>query len=49
MLAQNELGKDAIVMNIKSITPHGIHRLFKKPSVEVTAAVDDNLDKNRYA
>ncbi len=45
MLAQNELGKDAIVMNIKTITPHGIHRLFKKPSVEVTAAVDDNLDK----
>lgn len=42
MLAKEELGKDAIVMNIKTITPKGIYRLFRKGSVEITAAVDEN-------
>ncbi|WOO36549.1 flagellar biosynthesis protein FlhF [Anaerocolumna sp. AGMB13020] len=41
LLAKNELGKDAIVMNIKTISPKGVYRLFRKPSVEITAAVDD--------
>ena len=41
MLAKNELGKDAIVMNIKTISPRGIFRLFRKATVEVTAAVDE--------
>lgn len=45
MLAKEELGKDAIVLNIKTIKPRGIHRLFRKPNVEVTAAVDDNAKK----
>lgn len=39
--ARDDLGKDAIVMNIKKIKPKGIYRLFKKTVVEVTAAVDD--------
>lgn len=43
MLAKEELGKDAVVMNIKTISPKGIYRLFKKPLVEITAAVDENL------
>jgi len=43
MLANEELGKDAIVMNIKTISPKGIYKLFRKPIVEVTAAVDDNF------
>lgn len=43
MLANEELGKDAIVMNIKTISPKGIYKLFKKPLVEVTAAVDENV------
>lgn len=43
MLAREELGKDAIVMNIKTISPKGIYRLFRKPLVEVTAAIDDNI------
>lgn len=42
VLAKNELGKDAIVMNIKTIAPKGIYRLFKKSVVEVTAAIDEN-------
>lgn len=41
LLAREELGKDAIVMNIKSIKPKGFYRLLKKPLVELTAAVDD--------
>ena len=42
MKAMEELGKNAIVMNIKTIKPKGIFRFFKKTVVEVTAAVDDN-------
>ncbi|MDD5935724.1 MAG: flagellar biosynthesis protein FlhF [Clostridiales bacterium] len=41
MLAKEELGKDAIVMNIKTISPKGIFRLFRKSTVEVTAAIDE--------
>ncbi len=41
LLAKNELGKDAIVMNIKTVSPRGVYRLFRKPTVEITAAVDD--------
>lgn len=44
MLAREELGKDAIVMNIKTISPKGVYKLFRKPLVEVTAAVDDNVN-----
>lgn len=43
MLAKEELGKDAIVMNIKTLSPKGIYKLFKKRLVEVTAALDDNI------
>ena len=42
LLAKEELGKDAIVMNIKTIKPKGIYALFKKATVEVTAAIDDS-------
>jgi len=42
MMAMEDLGKDAIVMNIKTVKPKGIYKLFKKSSVEVTAAVDEN-------
>ncbi len=43
MLAKEELGKDAIVMNIKTISPKGIYKLFRKSVVEITAAVDENI------
>ena len=43
ILAKEELGKDAIVMNIKTISPKGIYKLFRKPLVEITAAVDENI------
>jgi len=41
MQAKNELGKDAIVVNIKTVKPRGIYRIFRKPTVEVTAAIDE--------
>ena len=40
-MAKNDLGSDAIVMNIKKIKPKGFFKLFVKPKVEVTAALDD--------
>lgn len=43
ILAKEDLGKDAIVMNVKPINPKGILKLFRKPIVEVTAAVDENI------
>ncbi|MBR6223449.1 MAG: flagellar biosynthesis protein FlhF [Lachnospiraceae bacterium] len=42
MLAKEDLGKDAIVMNMKTTKPKGLQKLFKKPVVEITAAVDEN-------
>ena len=41
LLAKEELGTDAIVMNIKKNLPKGVYKLFRKPSVEITAAVDE--------
>lgn len=49
-LAKQELGKDVIITHIKSIKPKGIYRLFKKPLVEITAAVDEEriYEKKNY-
>lgn len=49
-LAKQELGKDVIITHIKSIKPKGIYRLFKKPVVEITAAVDEEkiYEKKNY-
>lgn len=43
MKAMEDLGKDAIVMNIKTTNPKGILKWFRKPVVEVTAAIDENV------
>lgn len=42
---KEDLGSDAVVMNIKVIKPKGIMKLFRKPHVEVTAALDEEKDK----
>ena len=49
-LAKQELGKDVIITHIKSVKPKGIYRLFKKPMVEITAAVDEEriYEKKNY-
>ena len=43
MLAKEDLGKDAIVTNVKKIYPKGIFKFFRKASVEITAAIDNNI------
>lgn len=42
--AKEELGKDAIVTNIKTIKPKGIYKFFRPSQVEITAAVDDTVN-----
>lgn len=39
--AKEDLGADAVIMNVKQVKHKGIQRLFKKDYVEVTAAVDE--------
>lgn len=40
-MAKDELGKDAVVMNIKKVRPKGLAKLFVRSKVEVTAALDE--------
>ncbi len=40
-MAKNELGKDAIVLSIKKITPTGIFSIMKKPYIELVASYDE--------
>ncbi len=40
-LAKADLGESVSIMNTKETSPHGIFKLFRKPSFEVTAAVDE--------
>ena len=42
--AKEDLGANAIVMNVKKVRPHGIMRIFLRPKVEVTAALDENIN-----
>ena len=39
---KEELGKDALIVSVKNIRPRGIFRLFRKPYVEVTAALEEH-------
>lgn len=47
LLAREDLGPDAIVMNVKTIRPKGLFKLFKKNSVELTAAIDDTPEVSK--
>ena len=49
LLAKNELGKEAIVTNVKVIKPKGLARLFKKPIYEITAALDETPPKTELS
>lgn len=44
-LAREELGEDAVIMNVKQVSAKGLMRFFRKPSVELTAAVDEVEEK----
>ena len=41
LAARDEMGNNAVVMNIKKITPKGLSKLFKKELVEITAALEE--------
>lgn len=43
--AKEELGQDAVIMNVKSVKQKGIWKLFKKSYYEVTAAIDEPSEK----
>lgn len=43
-MAEEDLGSNAVVMNIKKISPKGLAKLFMKGKVEVTAAIDENVE-----
>ncbi len=40
---KEELGGEALIVSVKSVKPKGIFKLFRKPYVEVTAAIDDRV------
>lgn len=42
--AREELGNRAVIMNIRTTRPGGIMKLFRKPMVEVTAALEEKDD-----
>ncbi|NMA84741.1 MAG: flagellar biosynthesis protein FlhF [Epulopiscium sp.] len=46
--AQEELGMDAIILNIKKINPKGFYRFFRSPKVEVMAAIDQEKRERQF-
>ncbi|MDR1539931.1 MAG: flagellar biosynthesis protein FlhF [Clostridiales bacterium] len=44
---KNELGLDALILNIRKTKPRGLFSLFRKPMVEVTAAYEDKEAKQK--
>lgn len=46
-LAKQELGNDAVIMNVKKTVPRWFGRLFRKPSVEITVAIDDVQEEDK--
>ena len=47
-LAKKELGGSVVIMNVRSIKRKGFLSLFRKPMVEITAALEDEPDKPVY-
>lgn len=43
MMAKEEMGNEAVVLNIKTTKQKGLRRLFKKDVVEVTAALEEKV------
>ena len=46
LLAKDELGPDAVVLNINTMKQRGVFRMFKKDFVEITAAVEEKKEEN---
>ena len=47
-LAKKELGDSAVIMNVRSVKKKGLLALFRKPLVEITAALEDEQEKTVY-
>ncbi len=47
-LAREELGASVVIMNVKSVKKKGFLAFFRKPVIEVTAAVEDEPDRTSY-
>ncbi len=47
MMAKQEMGSAAVIMNIKTIKQRGLSRLFKKDIVEVTAALEERATTDK--
>ena len=45
-LAKKEFGENAVIIHAKTVKRKGLMRLFKKPYVEVTAALEEEQDTN---
>ncbi len=43
--AKEELGPDAVVMNVRALPPNGFFKAFKKSTFEVTAAVEEREER----
>ncbi len=48
VLARKELGSSAVIMNVRNVKGKGLFAMFKKPFVEVTAALEDEPEKPPY-
>lgn len=47
MMAKEEMGSAAVIMNIKTIKQRGLARLFKKDIVEVTAVLEERIPTDK--
>lgn len=47
LMAKEEMGSAAVIMNIKTIKQRGMARLFKKDIVEVTAALEERIPTDK--
>lgn len=45
LMAKDELGPDAVVLNIKTMKQRGIFKILKKDFVEITAAVEEKKEE----
>ena len=43
-LAKEDLGQDVVILNVKNNSKRGFLGIFKKPSVEITATVDEKKE-----
>ena len=43
-LAKKELGENAVIMHVRTVKRKGLLKLFKKPYVEVSAALEEEAD-----